>query len=126
MDVSWNPIDRLINRFGFWCLDDLRPYDPGGRCRVESELAAFVNSLPHDRLQMTEALTALGAECDGASEKMIDCVYRKRARTYARSTGEAAPLAIMDDIFLFHIAVPRNEEPLDVEVELTRTEEKIK
>lgn len=87
LDTSGNPIDKLIYRFGFLCLDELRIYDDGKPRRVERELAAFVNSLPHNRKDVTEALTALGATCIDSSEKPIDCLYRKRARTFGWITG---------------------------------------
>jgi hypothetical protein len=101
LDVSGNPIDKLINRFGYSCLPEPREYRDGQPCRVEREVAAFVNSLPHNRKEMTEALTALGATCAGSPEKPIDCVYRKRARNLGWITGEPSPRAIMEDIFRF-------------------------
>jgi hypothetical protein len=125
LDVSGNPIDKLINRFGFNCLDDLRQFS-GGLCRVEREVAAFVNSLPHNRREMTEALTALGATCAGSPEKPIDCVYRKRVRTLGWITGEPSPRWIAEDVFVFQITADHEDEPFEAKVQLTRTEERIK
>jgi hypothetical protein len=123
LDVSGNPIDKLINRFGFTCLDDLRQFS-GDLCRVEREVAAFVNSLPHNRREMTEALTALGATCAGSPEKPIDCVYRKRVRTLGWITGEPSPRWIAEDVFVFQITADHEDEPFEAKVQLTRTTEK--
>jgi hypothetical protein len=110
-------------RFGFICGPEPRYFNEP--CRVENELAAFVNSLPHNHKELTEALTALGATCAGDLEKPIDCVYRKRTRTSGWITGEPTPRWIMDDIFAFRITTAR-EEPFASHVELTRTVKTIK
>jgi hypothetical protein len=86
------------------------------------KVAAFVNSLPHNRKDVTETLTALGAICADSSEKPIDCAYRKRVRTFFRVSREPTPRATMDDTFVFHITAP-DGEPFEARAELTRTEE---
>jgi hypothetical protein len=124
LDVSGNPIDKLISRFGFTCVPELRYL--GRPCRVEKEVAAFVNSLPHNRKEMTEALTTLGATCVRDSARAVDCIYRKRTRNFGWITGEPTPRTIMDDIFLFHVTAEHDDEPFEAKVQFSRISEKIK
>jgi len=95
-------------------------------CPVEREVAVLVNSLPHNRREITEALTALGATCDRDSAKAIDCIYNKRTRSFYWVIGEPTPRATRDDTFLFNITADNDNEPFGAKVELERTTEEIK
>jgi hypothetical protein len=123
LDTTGNPIDALISRLGFSCTTKDRYFNEP--CPVERRVAAYVNSLPHNRKEMTEALTALGATCDRDSTRAIDCIYRKRTRNFSWMTGEPTPRVIMDDTFVFHITVEHDNEPFEAKAELERTSERI-
>jgi hypothetical protein len=123
LDVDGNPIDKLIHEFGSRCLPELSrslARSMRGRpCRVETEIAIFLESLPQDRRIMIDSLRALGADCFGPAGKPLDCIYRKRVRTLAQDTGEDTPHAITDEIYVFHIT--QGDSAFRPQVDLTKT-----
>jgi hypothetical protein len=110
LDVDRNPIDKLIDEFGNSCLHLPAPYDDGKHCKFEIEVAVFVDSLPHNRREMMDALGALGVTCANHPEKPTDCVYRKRVRLIRSRFFEAEPFYIIDNTFLVRIKVARDGE----------------
>src|SRR5947209_6186712 len=79
LDPANNKIDRLIDIFGFSCLRNLLHPRP---CRIEKELVSLLKTFAADRGDLAHQLTALGASCEDADERLT-CVFERRVEVGA-------------------------------------------
>jgi len=117
LDIRNNPIDALVDRFGFSCVTepglDLRP------CTIESKLLSFLHELAPDQDSIARDLSVLGARCR-KEDTRLDCLYERQVHSAGWAWGYDRPMGTADELFRITFTVDRKGDAMNYSVDFER------
>jgi hypothetical protein len=101
LDLKHNPIDRLINKFGFIC--EHNKLSPPS-CRFEREFVTFLKTIPQGREGIKREVSILGAKCSDLAAR-LECRYELHVESTNWKVGSHEPHSVADEFFEVTFAV---------------------